>query len=736
MTAQTLGHYRIVREIGRGGMGVVYEGYDDRLDRRVAIKVIDMPEDASIPEETRQELIGRFATEAKAIARLSHPHIVAVYDIGQQDGRHYMVQELLQGRSLAQMLQNQGPLPVDLVVHAIRQVCQALDYVHQQGIIHRDIKPGNIVLLDSGVAKLMDFGIARLGQASTGMTKAGSILGSLLYISPEQLVHAGKVDGRADLYSLGVTLYELLTGHLPFKGDNVGALVMAIMQGQLTPPRLLRPDIPQGLEAVILKAMAREPDGRFARASDMADALGGEAPGSATSAGGAPAVMRDSGPGISTVTGIMEFSLQESGEALTNFALVQRVAGIWPREELTKKSVVDVLYHAMLEGETRVFVVNGDIMLLVYQGLLVGAVSADDQVAQGAYERLGHAQNFTVTMLTPPEEHLPWVGILSAMIGGAKSTNQLVTRSTEEAVHFYDALKKEGFTGFIRQADGNQVRYQAYVDGERAFAVSFPDPYSEEERGGQEIEAFSPRWGLVGPSLRQAMTETSLDVVTKSINRPSLKQLAAQKDSKVSPETLEEAVRNTEVNVLGGAEKTVTLGTTWSARYHDLVRELPTGRLTRWLVGELLSQLARSPQFAAARGNFAWIWQLKSIRQGQKIKGSLVNASFDWVAYDGQDQLVAVARWVRVATPAELQSLVQDVTQLKTDHEQLKAAILVATEGIDDEVVRQVDRASTRPLLFGSGQKGFISTKKGGGFLVQVVADGGADFQWVAPVLL
>ncbi|MBC7541134.1 MAG: serine/threonine protein kinase, partial [Candidatus Sericytochromatia bacterium] len=296
----TLGNYQIIREIGRGGMGVVYEALDSRLDRRVAIKTIDLPHDDSVSPEAYEELVARFQTEAKAIAKLSHPNIVTIYDYGQtEDGRQYMVQELLQGRSLAQMLQTYAPLPIDLVIKASIQACQALDYAHDAGIIHRDVKPGNMILLDIGTLKLMDFGIARLETGSAGMTKAGNILGSLLYISPEQLINAGKVDRRADIYSLGVSIYEMLTGRLPYGGDNIGELVMAIMQSVPGRPSQINPQVLQPLEDIILRAMSKEADKRFARASEMAQALnqlsgfgGGTGPrvGGATQIGGSSSI--------------------------------------------------------------------------------------------------------------------------------------------------------------------------------------------------------------------------------------------------------------------------------------------------------------------------------------------------------------------------------------------------------------------------------------------------------------
>jgi serine/threonine protein kinase len=238
-----IGQYDIIGELGRGGMGVVYDAIDPRLDRHVAIKVIELPKDPSMTEQTKEELIERFRREAKASAKLNHPNIVSIFDFGEQDGRYYMVMEFLQGRNLSQLLQIQSPMSVGVALKSLVQTCHALDFAHHQGIIHRDIKPANIVILDNGTTKLADFGIARLESSNSALTQAGSILGSLLYISPEQLMNPKDVDKRADIYSLGVTAYEILTGQLPYNGSNVGEIVVKIMQSEPPRPSQLNPQI-------------------------------------------------------------------------------------------------------------------------------------------------------------------------------------------------------------------------------------------------------------------------------------------------------------------------------------------------------------------------------------------------------------------------------------------------------------------------------------------------------------
>jgi serine/threonine protein kinase len=264
-------NYEIVRELGRGGMGTVYLAYDKRLDRQVAIKMVNV--DPSVDEATTSEIIQRFQKEARAIAKLNHPNIVSIYDIGEDKNQYFMVIELLEGQSLSNIVEKKQKLPVEQVITIGIQICGALSYAHKNGIVHRDIKPANIMFSQEQHAKLTDFGIAQLGNDKMGLTQAGSILGSILYIPPEQLMDSRKVDHRADIYSLGVTLFQLFTGRLPFEGNSVAEVITKILNEDMPSMRTYDQDIPEILDKVILKAMKKEPDERFMEVGDFGRAL-------------------------------------------------------------------------------------------------------------------------------------------------------------------------------------------------------------------------------------------------------------------------------------------------------------------------------------------------------------------------------------------------------------------------------------------------------------------------------
>ncbi|MBW2591464.1 MAG: serine/threonine protein kinase, partial [Deltaproteobacteria bacterium] len=231
------GRYEIIKELGRGAMGVVYQAHDPRIDRLVALKVLR-------PDRvTSQDFVQRFLKEAKAIGRLSHANIVTVYDVGQDHETIYIAMEFLEGRPLNEVVREKPPAVKD-VINIGLQVAEALNYAHARGIIHRDIKPSNIILDDEGRIKITDFGIARIEDPeATQQTQAGEILGTPVYMSPEQVM--GKtVDGRSDLYSLGIILYELTTGQRPFSGENIAVIFRAITQDIPSVPQTADGNLP------------------------------------------------------------------------------------------------------------------------------------------------------------------------------------------------------------------------------------------------------------------------------------------------------------------------------------------------------------------------------------------------------------------------------------------------------------------------------------------------------------
>jgi eukaryotic-like serine/threonine-protein kinase len=254
------GRYRIQRKLGAGGMADVYLAEDQELGRRVAIKILNSR------HGNDDQFIERFRREAKNAAALNHPNIVSIYDRGEAEDTYYIAMEFLDGRTLKELIVSRGAAPINVAIEYARQILSALRFAHRHGIVHRDIKPHNVLVDGEGRVKVTDFGIARAGTSQ--MTETGSIVGTAQYLSPEQ-ARGGEVDPRSDLYSLGVVLYELLTGKTPFDGETPVEIAMKHLSNAPKPPSALRPDVPPELDMVVLRALAKNPDERYQSADEM-----------------------------------------------------------------------------------------------------------------------------------------------------------------------------------------------------------------------------------------------------------------------------------------------------------------------------------------------------------------------------------------------------------------------------------------------------------------------------------
>jgi len=263
-----LGRYKVLKELGRGAMGVVYLGKDPTIQRFVAIKTMRL--DQIDDPDKLQEVKARFFREAESAGRLSHPNIVTIYDAGEQDELGYIAMEVLDGTPLKQWARKPNLLPPEEVVQTLATVAEALDYAHQQGVIHRDIKPANIMITKDRLVKVMDFGIAK--TASSSKTQTDIVLGTPTYMSPEQIA-GKKVDGRTDVFSLGIVLFEMLTGQPPFMADNLSALLFAIAHQPHPPLLSLRSDLPPMVQEVLDRALQKELPQRYRRANEFAQDL-------------------------------------------------------------------------------------------------------------------------------------------------------------------------------------------------------------------------------------------------------------------------------------------------------------------------------------------------------------------------------------------------------------------------------------------------------------------------------
>ncbi len=270
-----IGRYEVLRRLGAGAMGEVHLAQDPSIGRLLAVKTVRAHED---PDDAPAERSARLVREARAAGRLLHANIVTLFDAGEQDGFFYLAFEYVDGQDLHHHLLANRPLALDECLRIAAEVAAGLAHAHQQGIVHRDVKPSNVLIDKSGQAKIADFGIAKLAGQATELTTAGTVIGSPHYLAPEQ-IRGEALDGRADLFSLGVMLYEMVSGHRPFEGETISTLVYQILHQEPRPVRELRPDLPPAVAAVITRLLAKDRDRRYPDAAAAAAALTSARPG-------------------------------------------------------------------------------------------------------------------------------------------------------------------------------------------------------------------------------------------------------------------------------------------------------------------------------------------------------------------------------------------------------------------------------------------------------------------------
>jgi serine/threonine-protein kinase len=265
LIGKTIGNYKIISKLGSGGMAVVYKAHELSLNRIVALKVL------SSHLSENNEFIKRFEREARAAAKLNHPNIIQIYAIGEEEGIHFFSMEYVKGKTLAEIIEEEKKLTYDKAIPIIIQTAEALSEAHKHGIVHRDMKPSNIMVNNNGTVKVTDFGIAYVSQ-ETKLTKSGSIIGTPEYLSPEQC-EAKTIDNRSDIYSLGVTFYELLSGKTPYKADTPVSMLLEIVKGNFPPLNEVNPDIPEFIQKIVEKMMQTKPEDRFNNANELIESL-------------------------------------------------------------------------------------------------------------------------------------------------------------------------------------------------------------------------------------------------------------------------------------------------------------------------------------------------------------------------------------------------------------------------------------------------------------------------------
>jgi len=483
-TVTKAGRYEIVGELGRGAMGVVYKAVDPVIGRTVAVKTIRLSEEGT--GLSRPELLTRFQTEARAAGLLTHPNIVVVFDAGEEDGLYYITMELVEGKSLQALLDDGHGFPLPRTLRIMEQTCSALQFAHERNVIHRDIKPANLMLTADDTVKVTDFGTAKILQFGT-VQQTAHVMGTPSYMSPEQ-VKGRAVDGRSDIFSLGVMLYEMVTGEKPFPGQNITTVIYKIVNEDPVPPRQINPSIHPGISAIVMRALEKEPDQRYQNCREMLEDLrsyrtlapgGGNPQATMVMGGGSPAATVISGnaggrglAGEDQAVVATARSLNARASAPGQTPVVRRTGTIAPAPQPPKKKNVfgTILAAMLLLG---VIVYGANKIKPVFEaarelhdaqkkdGSLPAAVSTasattPDNSAAGSSDTETSPQWKDAAAGTTAEPKP--AEIVSEKAAPRKTENTISPKAAEYKGRIEEAISEKGLTGHVRvQTAGNTL---------------------------------------------------------------------------------------------------------------------------------------------------------------------------------------------------------------------------------------------------------------------------------------
>ncbi|HEY9841492.1 MAG TPA: serine/threonine-protein kinase [Candidatus Obscuribacterales bacterium] len=771
-------NYAIEGEVGRGGMGVVFRARDKRLDRPVAIKVLHLA--TSGGAELQQEVVARFQREARAVARLSHPNLVMVYDVGQEGDFYYMIQEFAEGKALSDLIAGQRGLPPAVVTSIGHQICQALAAAHEMNITHRDIKPANIILSAKGVAKLTDFGIAQLNQEdSARLTQAGAVVGSILYASPEQLRDATSVDARSDLYSLGVTLYELLTGRSPYQAEQISQLILEIMTQETIPSlRQNHPEIPETLELVVQRAMKKDREERYQKATEMA----GDLARLLQLAANAPQTFQinfaegNASPTRNRATDSVllrrtSVNPQLMDQLRQDNTWVNRLISAWKQEAMAMLPLDKVLEKVLepnLFGKslTGCLSVDQRWLLLICDGQFVGAADLQSESrGEAVFDALPASAASLELRVAGEDQHLVPLLIGNILEASGEVIQSRLDSSLVDLVPLIEnfANADDPLNGYVVCQSESNLFYYGYDHGKQVFAAAAkPEQITGEswltltklaQEEGMLVEVHRCQPEVHGPSQEKLLESAKLKLVYKDPAKTTLQKLLDAGDDELPIHLIREAKENARLELEMTQAPVLRLGDQAFDLSAQITQSIPK-RLGDWLVNEYFYLLNSSGNTVSLKYIYSWIPPIQQFSFAESLKGedgkhyrfSLVARGV--IQGEGYDKVLLLMR-VGKGNAAEVERFLHDVTEVKKGlikSGDIGGAIYVSTENYDTDALKLFyeKTVETRKKGFSLGAldkltkyKGFVRIGLNRGFhlnLLEYHSDG-QGFEVIAPLL-
>lgn len=686
--------YEIERQVGEGSMGAVYLARETNLDRKVAIKTLRGDFLEELEEEARDEATSRFLQEARAIAKVSHRNIVSIYRLGTERGAAFIAMEWLEGRSLEEILEEDDSIEMERIGRWIVELLEALDAAHSHDIVHRDIKPGNVMIEPGDHVKLTDFGVAQVRDSKLVQTQTGSMIGTPLYAAPEQLSDS-RVDRRADLYSAGVLLYKLLTGEVPFYDSNVVKLMQIIMKKQPPPVREKNPMIPEPIADVVMQALSKQPSERFSTAREMAEVLVEALPDvSASVAGNSSMGAVSTSPGESNARIEVAETVVASGT--TPADLVASTVTDWKPRALGPTRV-ERLLERLMESPVHADAFSGaarfdDRIVLVSRGLVYGAI--DIQSGRTGDVVLEEAPaEARATLFPVPErfESRRLIPGLSSLLHRPDRKHVGLETAYTDMVKLYRKLQDENFSGAVRlkSEDGRQLAF-LLLDGGEPLLDIFSDGWESAPTdrrwqawlGDRALRADveGRRVVLSAATYRRELEDLRIEVDDGDVNEgQDVESTAATGDLQVSPSSLD--------------NRASRASTVWGDIYETDI----AFQLLQWLrrdLGPYLEERNRTKGWKYLAGWTELIDQARLYHQLDRPDQGEADF-FDLVTFDGEDKVLHVARRMARGTVRTLNSFIDDVEAAKKariETGDIGGAVMVADDFDEEAVEAYVER--------------------------------------------
>ena len=784
-------NYLIEKEIGRGGMGSVYLATDTRLDRRVAIKVLSLSAE-NADANSLQEIIERFQREGKAIAKLSHSNIVNIYDIGEEENKYYMVMEFLEGKPLSILINDKKRLPPLLAVSIGVQICNALEYAHENGIIHRDVKPANIILSKKGVAKLTDFGIAQLNQEQAKLTQAGSLLGSIMYIPPEQLHNSAGVDHRADIYSLGITLYELITGVLPFNSDTISELFMKILTETPKPASSHYADIPSVLDLIISKALLKDAGERYQSAREMGRDLAKLIDSDAIANSNVSSFFTtennylfeesnefastriNSPTGLSTNTIMRKTSIDNSiiHTLRKNYLWIENLLGSWKTEQITRISMDQVIHKVMepsLYGKafSGALIVDKAIYAFIYDGYFIGAVNTSNNLTGERVFQSMPENPSSIELKIPEDDTLYSIIIIASILSeNGEVLHKSLDSSLVNLQPLIDNLTtgEEPFSGYLSCYTESNIYYYGYYKGQLLFSIPVNKlAVSNEETDqldlkhlvlnqGIILNAYNAKSSVAGPTIFNLLKKAEVIFNYKDNDQSNLYDIVDKANEEVPIHIIKQVKQNTTLELkLQQATKLNIFDQ--EINLTDVIKSSVYYRFSQWLIDEYFYLLNSSGNIVSLKYIYSWIAAIENFKFFESLEGEDgKNYEFSIVSH-GQvkgENYKKVLMLVRFGpgSKSEVNRFIEETIQVKKKlikSGDIGGAIYISTDEYSSDSLKLFYERTVEPRKgFGLGSldkltkyKGFVRIGFGRGFHLNLLEykEANNSFEVIAPLL-